>query len=59
MARHRFDEPRIFRRVAERFAEAADGVVQAILKVYKSVVRPESFLELLSVDHFARMLKEG
>ena len=59
MARNRFDEPRILRRVAERFAEAADGVIQAILKFYKSVVRPESFLKLPSVDHFARMLKKG
>ena len=57
-SRQRFDIPRIFRRIAQRIANAVYGAVQVVIEVYKAV-GPKPLLQLLASDDCAGMLKEN
>ena len=49
----------IVRRVTQGFAQAADGIVQAVFEFDERILGPEPLLKLISGDHFAGMLKES
>src|SRR5262249_34118067 len=54
----RFDEAGIFRRIAQGFAQLLDSVIQATIKVHKSVRGPDPLLQFLAGDNFARMFQQ-
>ena len=49
----------IVRRVTQGFAQAADGIVQAVFEFDERILGPEPLLKLISGDHFAGMLEES
>jgi hypothetical protein len=48
----------MFRRVAERFAQARDRGIQVVLEIDEDLRRPEPVLELLTRDDLAGALEE-
>jgi hypothetical protein len=48
LARQRFDELRVFCRIAQRFAEVVHGLVQAAVKIYKRIRFPETADQILA-----------
>ena len=59
MARNGFDKTRVFRRVAQGFAQSADRVIQTVFELDERFLGPEPFLKLLSGDDFPGMLEES
>ena len=57
-ARHRLDEARLERVVAERHAQPPDGGVDAVLEVDGRAVGPQPALDVLPCDHAAGVLHE-
>jgi hypothetical protein len=53
-----FYEARIFRGVTQSIPKAFDGCIQAMIKVHKGVSRPQSGLQFLTRDDFARFLEK-
>ena len=56
--RHRLDEARLERVVAERHAQPPDGGVDAVLEVDRRAVGPQPALDVLARDHAAGVLHE-
>jgi hypothetical protein len=54
----RFDVAGIVRGIAERFTEAHDGGIQAVVEINESVTGPEALLQFLASDHFAAMFEK-
>src|SRR5262249_26494982 len=57
--RNRLDEARVSRRIAERFAQALDRCVQAVLEVDEGVVRPQARAQLVAGHDGPRRLQEA
>ncbi|HMD98113.1 MAG TPA: hypothetical protein VKM93_12400 [Terriglobia bacterium] len=49
-SRDRFDKAGILRRVAQRFANAGDCSIDAVVKINKSLSRPKPFPDFLARD---------
>ena len=50
-ARHGLDEARVVGGIAERLAEPADGVIQAVVELDEGVGGPQRCLQLIARDH--------
>ena len=56
--RHRLDEPRVLRGVAERLAEPVHRAVEAVIEVDEGVRRPEAGAQVVAADELALPLEQ-
>ncbi len=56
--RQRFYEPGIIRRFAERLAKSHYRGIQAMVKIYKRILRPETLAEFFAGNDFSRIFHQ-
>src|ERR1700681_146395 len=56
--RDRLNEPRIFERIAKRFAKPHDRGVQAVVKVDEGIYWPQPTPQVIPADHPAAMIEQ-
>jgi hypothetical protein len=53
------NDARSIGRIAQRFAQALDCVIESVVKIYKRIRRPDLALQFLPSDHLARLFQKS